>query len=191
MSNSWICSTVSRLPSTSISKGFPSSSVHLLTASKRDSSCLLSICVPQPDSCFAGGEMIASWSSSIPLLTPRRSTNRLRQTKGWAAPVRLSSRKNRSNGGKTVQAQHCSIRYGERNGLKTRERNRVSNRATSYGDTGCPKAPSRCNRTTNAFWRSDNRASDFRMELRLVIGKEHCFIPTISLRPKLEAKRYG
>ena len=41
---------------------------------------------------------------------PKRSTNRLRQTKGWAAPVRLSSRKNRSNGGKTVQAQHCSIR---------------------------------------------------------------------------------
>ena len=53
---------------------------------------------------------------------PKRSTNGLRQTKGWAAPVRLSSRKNRSNGGKTVQAQHCSIRYGEYNGLKTGER---------------------------------------------------------------------
>ena len=54
---------------------------------------------------------------------PKRSTNRLRQTKGWAGPVPISSRKNHSNGGKTVQAQHCSIRYGEHNGLKTGERN--------------------------------------------------------------------
>src|SRR4029077_18571721 len=35
----------------------------------------------------------------------------------WCA--RLSSRKNRSNGGKTVQAQHCSIRYGEPQRSKT------------------------------------------------------------------------
>jgi hypothetical protein len=31
--------------------------------------------------------------------------------------VQLSSRKNRSNRGKTVQALYCSIRYGEYNGL--------------------------------------------------------------------------
>ena len=33
-----------------------------------------------------------------------------------------ASRRNRSNGGKTVQAQDRSIRYGEHNGLKTGER---------------------------------------------------------------------
>jgi hypothetical protein len=127
---------------------------------------------------------------------PKRSTNSLLQTKGWAAPVRLSSRKNHSNGGKAVQAQHRSIRYGEHNGLKTGERNRVSNRATSYGDTGCPKAPSRCNRTTNAFWRSDNRASDFRVELRLSVVEEppqarNIFLcQLLSVRHELEAIRY-
>ena len=74
--------------------------------------------------------------------------------------ARLSSRKNRSNGGKTVQAQHCSIRYGE---------------------------PQRSKDQLN-----DNRASDFRMELRLSVVKEHLRQGTfflcqlLSLRPELE-----
>src|SRR4029077_17836378 len=73
----------------------------------------------------------------------------------WCA--RLSSRKNRSNGGKTVQAQRCSIRYGE---------------------------PQRSKDQLN-----DNRASDFRMELRLSVVKEHLRQGTfflcqlLSLRP--------
>ena len=60
-------------------------------------------------------------------------------------------------------------------------------RATSYGDTKCPKAPSSCNRTTNVFWRSDNRAFDFRMELRLSVvdsrrRQETFFLPTSSCK---------
>ena len=70
--------------------------------------------------------------------------------------VRLSSRKNVPRAARPYN--RSTARYGKRR--------TVSNRTTAHGNTVCPRAPSRCTKSTNAFWRSDNRASDFRMELR-------------------------